>query len=861
MTVKRIGLLIIMAFLIFGCKPEADPPPPDDNNVPPEVIIPKVTITYNMNGGTPNYTAVKVPKGSQFGLQYQIPARSGFIFGGWYAENDASYSTEYKKTTIINDDITLKARWFMECTVTFNTDGGSTAPETLKIAEGSSIGDKYPPVPTKTGNTFNGWYDESDNKYEKTTAVTVDINLKAKWTAGAPPTYTVTFDSDGGSPTPSPVNIVQGAIIGAQFPSAVPSKEGYNFDGWYNGSTRYYAATAVNSNITLKANWVSASAQVNQWNGFSTSSETTASLYDSVKSKTNVLLVRPTAAAYGWNVMSYSLTSYVGKEVTINMSIDIWIDTAAKIVWQVNNTAYSIIIGNDQTPISTIGQWVTLTGNLTYTVTSGNVIYLSGGGSGGQLASTPIPIYMANLVLNISESGSPVTPPDPNTIFLTVGDTSDLKLKLNSSMTGKPLTWSSSDASKVSVNNGIITTTLSSFTSAEGGAQRFTVGPAKAPVTITATATSDSTSQTFSVVATTEAQIKILDLPPLKNQFPAGILAGNIATGSDSGASSIINSSLIRHFNALTPENDMKPNAVSNGRAANGVISYTWANADRFVNAAYNSGFKVIGHTLLWHSQIPAWQTSMASAGKATALAAMKQFITDVMTRYKGKIYSWDVLNEVFPDGVGAGSDWKTVMRQENPWFKAIGSDFVYEAYCAARLADPDAILYYNDYNTDQVGKATMIRNMVRDVNNRFKEEYPNNTRLLIEGIGMQEHHNTSVSAANIRATLNLFKPLGVKVSVSELDVLGQDWGSFSAVGQGANKNGQSTITNNGLVTQAGLYQQYMAVYMDFKDIIERISLWGVTDNLNWRSAGLPLLFDHNSKAKPAYYRFVGAIN
>ena len=256
----------------------------------------------------------------------------------------------------------------------------------------------------------------------------------------------------------------------------------------------------------------------------------------------------------------------------------------------------------------------------------------------------------------------------------------------------------------------------------------------------------------------------------------------------------------------------------------------------------------------------------MKEAPKETALAAMKKYITDVVTHFKGKIYSWDVLNEAFPDDA-SGGDWKTAMRQENPWFKAISYEFVYEAYLAARKADSGAILYYNDFNTDQSGKATLIRDMVREVNQKYltsgdKPAGEAAGRLLIEGIGMQEHHNLGVSASSIRTTLNLFKDIGVKVAVSEIDVLGyQSYSDInSAGGQGANKHTSSNVTNNQLLTQAQRYKEYMAVYMEFKDIIERISIWGVTDNSSWRSSGLPLLFDPNGKAKPAYYKFVEGI-
>jgi len=865
MKIKRIGIILLIALFIFGCNPEEAPK--EEPKGYPETAS-KVTITYNMDGGTPDYVAVNVDKNSPFGLQYpSIPTKSGFIFDGWYAENDTTYSTKYEEDTLIKYDITLKARWLAECTITFNTNGGSAAPSDIKIAEGSSMDDKYPPVPTKTSNTFAGWYADSDtsysNVYTKTTTINADINLKARWTSGAPPTYTVTFNAGGGSPTPSNINVPQGAIIGNLFPTTEPTNEGYIFTGWYNGNVRYDKNTAVNSNVTLTAKWESASVQINSWNGFSMPSGTSGFLYEEIKGKTNVLFVKPSASQYEWNVLSYSLTPYIGKSITITMSMDVWIDTAAKIAWQINNGsddawggAWKVIAGNNA-PDSEIATntWVHLEGSATGTPATGNnngnLVYLSGGGGGGQLENNPIPIYFANFVMTINDG---TAEPDPYKILLTVGGKKDLKSLLGSPMNGKTITWSSGDASKVYVDStGNVTSNITVF-STDDGNQKYTQGPAKAEVTITAKA-ADNTTQTFTVVATTEAQEYIMDLPPLKAKFPANILIGNIATTGDAGTTAIINQSLIRHFNALTSENDMKPSSISTGEGA-----YNWTNADKFVNAATASGFKVIGHTLLWHSQIPTWQQNMASATKEVALAAMKKYITDVVTHFKGKIYSWDVLNEVFPDGVSASADWKNSMRQENPWYKAIGSDFVYEGFIAARLADPNAILYYNDYNTDQTGKATMIRNMVRDVNQRFKTEYPNQTRLLIEGIGMQEHHNLGVSASNVRAALNLFKPLGVKIAVSEIDVLGQDWGSFNSVGQGANKQGSSTVTNNGLMTQASLYKQYMDVYKDFTDIIERISIWGITDNNSWRSAGLPLLFDANGKAKPAYYKFVEGI-
>jgi endo-1,4-beta-xylanase len=259
----------------------------------------------------------------------------------------------------------------------------------------------------------------------------------------------------------------------------------------------------------------------------------------------------------------------------------------------------------------------------------------------------------------------------------------------------------------------------------------------------------------------------------------------------------------------------------------------------------------------------------MANESRETALAAMRDYITGVARHFAGRVYSWDVLNEAFPDNAPSNADWKNAMRRgtggegqgANPWYVAIGSDFVYEGFLAARLADPNAILYYNDYNTDNPNRARLIRDMVLEVNARYKAAFPNETRLLIEGIGMQEHHNTGVPSSRVRATIDMFRPLGVILAVSELDVLGQSWNSFSSgTGSGTHNDDISTVTNLGIIDQARLYGEYFRVYLDNADIIERVSMWGVLDPNSWRSGGLPLLFDYEGRAKPAYYRVIAAL-
>jgi endo-1,4-beta-xylanase len=190
--------------------------------------------------------------------------------------------------------------------------------------------------------------------------------------------------------------------------------------------------------------------------------------------------------------------------------------------------------------------------------------------------------------------------------------------------------------------------------------------------------------------------------------------------------------------------------------------------------------------------------------------------------------------------------------QDANPWYVALGSDFVYEAFLAARKADPDVKLYYNDYNMDMQNKAQLVHNMVRDINNRYKTEHPEaNGRLLIEGIGMQAHYNTGTSVVNVRRSLELFKSLGVEMAISELDILAQTWNEYSANAGGPNPAG--------FMTQAKLYGELFSLFKEYSGTIKRVTLWGIADVQSWRERGKPLLFDNNFRAKPAYYRMMEA--
>ena len=414
-------------------------------------------------------------------------------------------------------------------------------------------------------------------------------------------------------------------------------------------------------------------------------------------------------------------------------------------------------------------------------------------------------------------------------------------LQLESTLEGD-ITWSTNASAIVSVtSDGIVT--AHSFINQQSGTGEAII-----------TATNGEKNEVFTIISTMAGVVNMMELDPLKERFSEYFDFGNIFNPVDVRSGAVSNPRLTRHYNVLSAENDMKPDKLNPGRG-----NYNFGTANSMVNAAVNSGFKVVGHTLLWHSQIPSWQVSLRTdnTSRETTLQYMKEYITNVVTNFKGKIYQWDVLNEAFPDGgYNTSSNWRNVMRagnQGNPWYIKIGADFVYEGFKAARLADPDAVLYYNDYNLNMINKATMVHNMVRDVNLQWLTDPKYDGKKLIQGIGMQGHHNTGISASSILASLNLFRDLGVEISISELDVLSQTWGEYS---------GGASPTTAGKLSAAQRYGEYFKVFLENSDIITRVTFWGVFDEQSWRSRGQPLLFEGSStsRAKPAYYKMIEAL-
>ncbi|HWO64959.1 MAG TPA: endo-1,4-beta-xylanase, partial [Umezawaea sp.] len=271
---------------------------------------------------------------------------------------------------------------------------------------------------------------------------------------------------------------------------------------------------------------------------------------------------------------------------------------------------------------------------------------------------------------------------------------------------------------------------------------------------------------------------------------------------------------LDREFNMITPENEMKWDATepSQGR-------FTYTNGDRILNQGLSNGSKVRGHALLWHAQQPGWAQSLS--GSALRNAAINH-VTQVATHYKGKIYAWDVVNEAFADGGSGGRRDSNLQRTGNDWIEA--------AFRAARAADPNAKLCYNDYNTDNWSNAKTqgVYNMVRDFKSRG---------VPIDCVGFQAHFNSGNPVpSNYHTTLGNFAALGVDVQITELDIEGS--GSSQA-------------------------QQFQGVVQACLAVARctGITVWGIRDSDSWRSSGTPLLFDGSGNKKAAYNSVLSALN
>jgi endo-1,4-beta-xylanase len=334
----------------------------------------------------------------------------------------------------------------------------------------------------------------------------------------------------------------------------------------------------------------------------------------------------------------------------------------------------------------------------------------------------------------------------------------------------------------------------------------------------------------------------------LKEAAPARLKIGvalnhSLSDGRDERGLAIV----LRQFNSITSENLLKwqPVHPAPGR-------FEFGPADRFVELGRAHDMFVVGHTLVWHQQTPAWVFAGkdgARADRETLLARMREHIAAVVGRYKGRIGGWDVVNEALDED---GSLRKT------PWLEIIGDDFIAKAFEFAHAADPDAELYYNDYNLWKPAKRDAAIRLVKDLKAKG---------LRVDGIGEQAHWGLDDPPLQaIDDALSAMRASGVRPEITELDidVLPRDpdmWGADLSKKQKI--HAATNIYPDGLpeAKQQAQARRYADVFRLFvKYDVGRVTLWGLSDASSWlndfpipRRVNYPLLWGRDGRAKPAF--------
>lgn len=353
------------------------------------------------------------------------------------------------------------------------------------------------------------------------------------------------------------------------------------------------------------------------------------------------------------------------------------------------------------------------------------------------------------------------------------------------------------------------------------------------------------------LISCTESDMEIEPaIPTLKGAFEGAFLIGTALNGGQIFGEDVEGIKLTKsHFNSITPENVMK---WENIHPEPGV--YDFEAADRFVEFGEENDMFMVGHTLVWHSQVPNWvfQDEQGNElSREALLERMKNHIETVVGRYAGRVQAWDVVNEALNDD---GT------YRESRWYEIIGQDYLVKAFEYAREVDPDAELYYNDYSLEVPSKRDGAVRLVK---------YLQENNSPVTGIGTQGHFNLDwPELSDVEQTIDDFAALGIDVMVTEVDIdvlppamdyMGADVSASAELQEELNPY-PNALPDSVQQQLSDRYADLFEIYMRYRNDITRVTFWGVTDGDTWKNnwpvrgrTNYPLLFNRQWEPKPAF--------
>ncbi|WP_029281837.1 endo-1,4-beta-xylanase [Pedobacter sp. R20-19] len=299
-----------------------------------------------------------------------------------------------------------------------------------------------------------------------------------------------------------------------------------------------------------------------------------------------------------------------------------------------------------------------------------------------------------------------------------------------------------------------------------------------------------------------------------------------------------------KQFNSITAENAMKMASI---QPKEGV--FYWKDADSIVSFAQRNDIKVRGHNLCWHEQTPDWffkDNDGKEVTKAVLLQRLKTHITAIVSRYKGKIYAWDVINEAIDD------DPNKYLRNSK-WYQICGEDFISKAFEYAHEADPDVKLFYNDYNTERPEKWEHIYKLLKSLKDKG---------VPIDGVGLQAHWSVvEPTEVELRSAIERYSSLGLKIQFTELDISIYPWEKMK---RARRPDESDAFTPELEKAQMEKYAMVFKVFRAYKNVITNVTFWNISDRYSWLDnypvtgrKNYPLLFDQHLQPKKAYWEVI----